>query len=94
MYKCNVDAAWKKDAETCGVGWILRDDKGKARWYGAKAYPVLLSSLEAEATALSWAMRCLDNLGFGSVVFESADSQILMKAVCNPPLWPRLTNYM
>ncbi|CAA7030680.1 unnamed protein product [Microthlaspi erraticum] len=46
-------------SELCSVGWILRDEAGNGRWYGAKTYPSLISSLEAEAAALTWAVgRC------------------------------------
>lgn len=55
-FKCNVDAAWNRELATCGVGWILRDSNGHARWYGAKAYPLLQSSMDAEAAWLLWAM--------------------------------------
>ncbi|CAD5331988.1 unnamed protein product [Arabidopsis thaliana] len=92
-YKCNVDAAWKAESDRCGVGWILRDATGAAKWVGSKAYPSLVSSLEAEATALTWAMRCLDNLGVTEVVFET-DSQVLVKALNEPEMWPRLSSYI
>ena len=59
---------------------------------GAKAYPLLYSSLEAEAAALSWAMKCIDNMGFEEVIFES-DSMNLIEAVRDPILWPWLSSY-
>lgn len=93
IYKCNVDAAWKANRERCIIGWILRDAIGTVKWVGAKAYPSLVSSLEAEATTLTWAMRCLDNLGISEVVFET-DSQVLVKALSEPDSWPRLSSYI
>lgn len=60
-----------------------RDVTGSARWVGAKAYPSPGSSLEAEATALTCAMRCLDNLDLSDVIFET-DSQVLVKALNEP----------
>ncbi|VVB14578.1 unnamed protein product [Arabis nemorensis] len=62
--------------------------QGIGRWYGAKAYPLLLSSLEAEATALIWAMMTFNTLGFKEVTFES-DSKLLVRAIRDPKSCPR-----
>lgn len=53
---------------------------GEVRWVGAKAYPAILSSLEAEAAALAWVMRCLDNLEVEDVILET-NSQNMLKAL-------------
>lgn len=37
-FKCNIDASWVAGKDTCSVGWILRDDLGNGKWYGAKTY--------------------------------------------------------
>ncbi|CAA7014572.1 unnamed protein product [Microthlaspi erraticum] len=82
-----------KGSSTCSVAWILRDDARNGRWYGAKTYSSLISSLEAEAAALTWAMAVVDNLGFEEVVFES-DSRSLIQAIAHPASWPRLQCYI
>lgn len=66
--KCNTDASWHVESGKCVVGWLVRDENGNVLWYGAKAYPKLQSSLQAEATTLLWTMSCLDNLGFEEVI--------------------------
>lgn len=55
--------------------------------------PSLISSLEAEAAALAWAMSVVDNLSYREVIFES-DSKILMQAIEDPGSWPRLQSYI
>lgn len=73
--------------EACGVEWVLRDEKGTVKWFGAKTYPWFQSALEAEAVALSWAMSCLDNLGNEHVMFESI-SKALIQAFEDLHSWP------
>ncbi|CAA7047415.1 unnamed protein product [Microthlaspi erraticum] len=92
-FKCNSDASWKLGSDKCSVGWILRDSTGNGKWFGEKVYPTLLSSLEAEAAAMVWAMRVLDNMGYGEVVFET-DSQVLFQAIKDPQQWARLASYV
>lgn len=50
------------------------------KWLGAKTYPSLFFSLEAEAKSLVRAMRCLEILDVEEMNFES-DSNNLMKAL-------------
>lgn len=53
-----MDASWVEGLmSTCG--WILRDEAGVVKWFGAKTYPPLQTSLDAEANAPLWAMFVL-----------------------------------
>lgn len=70
----------------------MRDHRGDPKWYGAKVYPRLKSSLEAEAVGLVWAMSCVDNLGLGKVIFES-ESKNLVQPVKEPNNWLKLQSF-
>lgn len=51
-FKCNGDASWSKEKDRCGLGWILRDDRGRMRQFGKKTYPLLCSDVDVEAATL------------------------------------------
>lgn len=75
------------------MGWILRDHTEQIKWCGAKTYPHLLSALDAEASALSWATSFVTNLQCDQVIFES-DSKTLIQAVQGHSVGPRLQGYI
>lgn len=46
-----------------GTRWIVKEEMGEVKWFEHKAYPRLRFHFEADVTALTWAMSCMDNLG-------------------------------
>ncbi|KAG7617742.1 putative ribonuclease H domain, reverse transcriptase zinc-binding domain-containing protein [Arabidopsis thaliana] len=87
--KCNTDATWNRDNERCGIGWVLRNEKGEVKWMGARALPKLKSVLEAELEAMRWAVLSLSRFQYNYVIFES-DSQVLIEILNNDEIWPSL----
>lgn len=79
-FKCNSDGACPKDGRSCGLGWIVRNNKGDVLWLGAKASPKLRTVMETEAESLRWAVKALVQLGFTNMIFAS-DSKCLIDAL-------------
>ncbi|XP_010474601.1 PREDICTED: uncharacterized protein LOC104754160 [Camelina sativa] len=75
--KCNSDGAWPHDGDTGGLGWVLRDNRGKILWAGVRLVSKTRTVLEIEAEAFRWAVINLVRLQYPRVIFES-DSQTLV----------------
>lgn len=78
--KVNVDGAWTKHGNKCGIGWVLRDSEGRVKWVGARALPNLRMSLEAELEALRWAVQWSLSFQYDKIIFET-DSQQVMQVI-------------
>ena len=88
--KCNTDGAWKKDSESCGVGWVSRDQSGKLVWAGARELPTLGSPIKFEAEAIRWAIHTLVGFNYQQVIVET-DSLELTKMINGTEApWPKL----
>lgn len=59
----DVDGSWFQERSQSGLGWILRDFRGKVKWIGAKTIPRLRSALDVEAEAVRWAVLMTWSLG-------------------------------
>lgn len=90
---CNVDGAWDKSKDNCGIGWVLRDHHGAVCWIGSRRLPKMRTPLEVEAEAVRWAMRFMLRLNFGNVIFET-DSKCLVEAFKEEDRWPSLSTYL
>ncbi|KAG7534826.1 Reverse transcriptase domain [Arabidopsis thaliana x Arabidopsis arenosa] len=75
--KCNVDGAWPRAGDHCGIGWVLRNVNGEVLWLGARALRRTQTVLEVEAEALRWAVVNMHKFNYRKVIFES-DSQELI----------------
>ncbi|VVB08136.1 unnamed protein product [Arabis nemorensis] len=87
--KCNSDCTWSEQRNTCGTGWILRDQRGEVLWMGAKTLSRLSSVIEAEAEAIRWAIISLKRLGYTQIEFET-DSKELAGICSKEKEWPKL----
>lgn len=54
--KCNIGVSWVNNHDMCGVGWILRDDKGTTILHSRLAFSNVGSQKEAELMAIQWAV--------------------------------------
>ncbi|XP_024014255.1 uncharacterized protein LOC112088198 [Eutrema salsugineum] len=63
-FKCNVDAAWKKELNQYGIGWVLRDHQGRVLWMGVRAILKLKTVLDVEAEAIRWAVVCVSRFNY------------------------------
>ncbi|CAE5960166.1 unnamed protein product [Arabidopsis arenosa] len=87
--KCNTDAAWQSDGHLCGLGWVLRNDKSRVLWIGARALPKLKNVLEAELEALRWAVIMMSRFNYKKIIFES-DAKSLIDLLNKDEDWPSL----
>lgn len=87
--KCNTDGTWTAEANTCGVGWVLRNEEGKVLWLGSRALPKIKTVLETELEALRWAVLSISNFNYKRVAFES-DSQQVVSLMTEGTLLPHL----
>uniref|UniRef100_A0A1J3D6G7 Reverse transcriptase domain-containing protein n=1 Tax=Noccaea caerulescens TaxID=107243 RepID=A0A1J3D6G7_NOCCA len=85
--KCNVDGAWSKEQNQCGIGWVLRDNRGKIIWMGARKLKSLRSSLETEIEALRWAIQVTTSFRYRNIIYET-DSQEVIEAISEEEGWP------
>ncbi|CAA7029126.1 unnamed protein product [Microthlaspi erraticum] len=86
--KCNVDGAWSHRGDHSGVGWVLRDDKGKVLWMGAKRIHKTQTVVEAELEALRWAAEFVTSLRYQNIIFES-DSKEAVEVISFEDDWPK-----
>lgn len=68
--KCNFDAGFDSNTNIATGGWVIRDNDGRARSWGATRTHTAISPLEAEAQALLVAMHQTWIRGFHSIIFE------------------------
>lgn len=88
--KCNTDAAWHKDQQRCGVGWISRDEYGRMLWAGVRSFQRLGSPIETEAEGIKWAIHSMSRLGYKQVIYET-DSQVFAKMINgHEEVWSKL----
>ncbi|KAG7586300.1 Reverse transcriptase zinc-binding domain [Arabidopsis thaliana x Arabidopsis arenosa] len=75
--KCNTDGAWSRDSMISGIGWVLRDYRGRVKWLGARALPRVQSVVATELEALRWAMLMVARFNYNKVIFESDSQQVI-----------------
>ncbi|XP_024006636.1 uncharacterized protein LOC112083136 [Eutrema salsugineum] len=80
--KCNVDAAYDPATRNTTAGWVIRDDKGAAKYWGSANLGISSSPIEAEGKALLVAIQNTYMMSFRSVIFEG-DCQNLAKNLNN-----------
>ena len=77
-YKVNVDGATFKDSRQCGLGVVVRNDKGEIM--GALSKKIRSPLLEAEAKAAKCGLIFAWELGLREVIIEG-DSQVVIQAL-------------
>ncbi|XP_023898674.2 uncharacterized protein LOC112010558 [Quercus suber] len=80
MYKVNVDAAVFKKQRCCGIGVVIRNDKGQMMGALSKQISLLWGALEAEAKVTETGIMLAWDLGLKDIVMER-DSQLVMNAL-------------
>ena len=81
-YKVNVDGAVFKERGHCGIGVVVRNDKGQIMGALSKLLPYPLGALETEAKAAEIGMTFAWELGLREIILEG-DSQTIMAAIAN-----------
>ena len=86
-YKVNIDGAVFKDIGHCGIGVVVRNDKGLIMGALCKNFPFPLGALEVEAKAAEVGVIFAWELGLREIILEG-DSQVVIQAISDPSLAP------
>ena len=81
-YKVNVDGAVFKELGHCGIGVVVRKDKGQIMGALSKLLPYPLGALEIEAKVAEIGTTFALELGLREIILEG-DSQNVMAAIAN-----------
>ncbi|XP_048634083.1 uncharacterized protein LOC106373132 [Brassica napus] len=68
--KCNIGVSWVNNQDMCGVGWILRDDKGTTLLHSRRAFSNVESKKSAELMAMQWAVSDMVYTRQQKIIFE------------------------
>lgn len=68
--KCNYDVSHHEGNTNSGMGWIIRNSTGLCLDCGMGQFQGRSNIMEAEGSALIWAMQACWSLGYKNVIFE------------------------
>lgn len=86
-YKVNVNGTVFKELGHCGIGVVVRNDKGQIMGALSKLLPYPLGALETEATAAEIGTIFAWELGPREIILEG-DSQTVMAVIASHDLGP------
>lgn len=78
--RCNTDAAWSKDHQAAGLGWVFSFPQSGSSDRGSKAQKYVSSPLMAEALACRSSLHHALSLGPESL-YVLSDNQTLIRAI-------------
>ena len=86
-YKVNTDGATFKDIKCCGVGVVIRNEKGELMGALSKKFGLPLGGLEAEVLAVEEGVALAWDLGLKDIIIKS-DALLVTNSLENQNVMP------
>ena len=78
----NTDGAVFRETRSCGIGVVVRNEKGQIMGALCRRLELPLRALEAEAKVVEEGIQFARDLGLDQIVIE-CDSQVVVNSFCN-----------